>query len=116
MNSALLELKGLLGSVWERGAVADDNYAFGRITTVEHGLGDKPARVILTCAGSAQGGQAPRLPLGLDELRAEWTPLPSPPLVFVAPSSCCRCRRMNFGPCISATCVDLQALWEPPRA
>lgn len=26
------------------------------------------------------------------------------------PRSCLRCRRINFGPCISATCADLQHL------
>lgn len=38
-----------------------------------------------------------------------WRPLAVPAEVpYAAVRSCVRCRRLNFGPCISATCTDLQ--------
>lgn len=46
------------------------------------------------------------------KVTAGWRELHLPPeeeIPSVGVSQCVRCRRLNFGPCISATCLDLQA-------
>jgi hypothetical protein len=94
-----------------------DGDAFGRVVLAEFqgGYGWGPRRMVLTLrvAGPAAGGKERTLTYSVCEfVKLGWKLLGFPHEIdvpVVGAQSCIRCHRINFGPCISATCQDLQA-------
>lgn len=90
-----------------RGLLVERGDSLARVTAIEYNA--RSGRMVRLRGCRVLGGPECRWWIPWAELRDEWRVLDEPDaLPEVAVSSCLRCRRMNFGPCISATCVDLQ--------
>ena len=91
-----------LGRVYEKGD--GDPGEFGRVVSVER---DNLNGDVAVLAVAGVGDR--RVVVRADELARDWRELRAPPDLPEAHAVCCiRCHRINFGPCISATCTDLQ--------
>jgi hypothetical protein len=98
----------MIGTVWERkGEAARDPGGFGRVAMTEGNPGARKVKLTISGAWTSEG--KPYIWLDEVELRRDWSPLPTMDVTIpeVFPSCCLRCHRLNFGPCISATCSDL---------